>query len=117
MDDAPPKRPDLRAMTVTETFFSVGVGDMQRATVFYVEALGATVMFSSPRWSSLRIAGVRIALHLDPEHAGGRMALHLAVNDLEPARAEVERSRSGAVAGAIEVAPGVVIADVTDTGH
>ena len=66
-------------MTVTETFFSVGVGDMQRATAFYVQALGANVMFSSPGWSSLRIAGVRMALHLDPAHGGGRMGLHFAV--------------------------------------
>jgi hypothetical protein len=49
-------------MIVTETFMSVEVNDMQRATPFYVNALGATVMFAWPSWSSLRIAGVRLRL-------------------------------------------------------
>ncbi len=56
-------------MRVVETFFSVSVDDMARATRFYVEALGAAV-----------------------ERAGGRV-----------------------VAAEVEVAPGVVVADVVDT--
>ncbi len=59
------RRLDLRG--VTETFFAVEVEDMQRAIAFYVSALGATVMFSSAGWSSLRIAGVRVGLALSSE--------------------------------------------------
>jgi predicted enzyme related to lactoylglutathione lyase len=102
-------------MTVTETFFSVEVDDMARATAFYVEALGASVLFPSPRWSSLSIAGVRVGLFLHPEHAAASIGLHFVVSDLATARADVERAGGRIVAPSIEVAPGVVIASVTDT--
>jgi predicted enzyme related to lactoylglutathione lyase len=102
-------------MTVTETFFSLEVTDMRRATAFYVGALGAIVVFASPSWSSLRIAGVRLGLFLHPEHTAGRVGLHFVVSDLAASRADIERvgGRIGAPSG--EVAPGVVITDVTDT--
>jgi predicted enzyme related to lactoylglutathione lyase len=101
--------------TPTETFFSVEVTDMQRATAFYVDAFGALVAFASPDWSSLRIAGVRLALSLNPEHGANRVGLHFVVSDLQTARADVERAGGRLAAPAIEVAPGVVIADVTDS--
>ena len=69
-------------MSVIEVFFAVEVANMERATAFYVNALGATVAFASPGWSSLRIAGVRIGLALNPMHEGGRTGLHFAVSDL-----------------------------------
>jgi predicted enzyme related to lactoylglutathione lyase len=102
-------------MTVIETFFSVDVGDMARATAFYVDALGATVAFASPVWSSLRIAGVRVGLFLHPERMQGRVGLHFAVSDLESARAAVEQAGGRCVTPPVEVAPGVVVADVADT--
>ena len=34
-------------MIVVETFFSIEVEDMNRATSFYVEAFGATVPYAS----------------------------------------------------------------------
>jgi predicted enzyme related to lactoylglutathione lyase len=102
-------------MVVTETFFSVGVRDMDRATAFYVDALGAIAVFASPGWSSLRIAGVRVGLALDPRHEGTRVGLHFAVGDLATAQADVERAGGRVVEHSIEVAPGVVVADVTDT--
>jgi predicted enzyme related to lactoylglutathione lyase len=102
-------------MTVIEAFFSVEVDDMQRATAFYVDALGATVAFASPAWSSLRIAGVRVGLFLHPAHATGRVGLHFAVSDLAAARAQVERAGGRVVAASLEAAPGVVLAEVTDT--
>ena len=101
-------------MNVTETFFAVEVTDMDRAKAFYVNALGATVAFASPGWSSLRIAGVRIGLALNPMHSGGRVGLHFAVSDLAAARAAVERA-GGRTGAATEVAPGVIVADATDT--
>lgn len=70
------------AMTVTETFFCVGVNDMGRATAFYVEALGATVLFTSRGWSSLQIAGVRVVLFLDAAHSSSMVGLHFIVSDL-----------------------------------
>jgi extradiol dioxygenase family protein len=69
-------------VAVTETFFAVEVEDMQRAIAFYVSALGATVLFSSARWSSLRIAGVRVGLALSPERMASTVGLHFAVSDL-----------------------------------
>ncbi len=102
-------------MTVTETFFSVEVRDMRRATEFYVHALDAEVVFASPRWSSLRIAGVRVGLALDEDHTGGRVGLHFAVGDLSAARSATERAGGRIVDAALEVAPEVVIATVADT--
>jgi predicted enzyme related to lactoylglutathione lyase len=102
-------------MTVTETFFSVEVSDMQRATAFYVEALGATVLFASPGWSSLRIAGVRLGLSFAPEPMESKVGLHFVVSDLAAARADIERAGGCIVVPSMEVAPGVVLADVTDT--
>jgi predicted enzyme related to lactoylglutathione lyase len=99
-------------MKVMETFFSVGVNDMARATAFYVDAFGATVSFASPRWSSLHVAGVRLGLFHDVSHAAGRVGLHFVVDVLEGSR--IERA-GGGVATASEVAPGVVVSDVTDS--
>ena len=97
---------------VTETFFAVLVTDMERATAFYTAALGATVKFATPGWTSLFIAGVRIGL----AHPGtpGPTGLHFAVSDLAAARAAIERA-GGRSDAPVEVAPGVVIANATDT--
>jgi predicted enzyme related to lactoylglutathione lyase len=99
---------------VSETFFSVEVADMARATAFYVAALGAEVVFASPGWSSLRIAGVRVGLALTGRREPTRVGLHFVVADLASACDRVARA-GGQVAGApVEVAPGVVMADVAD---
>jgi len=97
---------------VTETFFAVLVTDMQRAIAFYSTALGAQVKFSTPGWTSLMIAGVRVGL----AHPGtpGPTGLHFAVADLAAARAAIERA-GGRSDNPVEVAPGVVIANATDT--
>jgi predicted enzyme related to lactoylglutathione lyase len=102
-------------MTVSETFVSIEVHDMGRATAFYVAALGAIVKFPSPGWTSLIIAGVRIGLFLHPSGTAGRTGLHFSVGDLAEACAEVERAGGRVVAAASEVAPGVVIAEASDT--
>jgi len=108
-------REDSISVAVTETFFAVEVEDMQRATAFYVSALGATVIFSSAGWSSLRIAGVRVGLALSSERMASTVGLHFAVSDLAAARAEVERAGGCIVSSAVEVAPGVVIVRCDDT--
>jgi predicted enzyme related to lactoylglutathione lyase len=102
-------------MIVTETFFSVAVLDMERATAFYVGAFGATVLFASPRWTSLRIAGVRIGLALNEDGGGGPIGLHFAVDDLAAAGVAVERAGGEVASSRVEVAPGVVVCRVTDT--
>jgi predicted enzyme related to lactoylglutathione lyase len=102
-------------MHVTETFFSVEVNDMQRAMAFYVGAFGATVVFSPAGWSSLRIAGVRVGLALNADGCNARTGLHFAVDDLAAACAAVERAGGCVVASPTEVAPGVVVVEVTDT--
>ena len=83
-------------------------------TTFYAEALGATVVFASPGWTSLRIAGVRVALALDASHTGTPMGLHFAVSDLAAVRAAIARA-GGATGDVVEVAPGVILVDATDT--
>jgi predicted enzyme related to lactoylglutathione lyase len=114
-DDAPPPgAPAADGPAVRETFLSIGARDMARATAFYGEAVGAVVMYGSPGWSSLRIAGVRLGLFLHPEHPGGRAGLHFVVADLATTRATIERA-GGRVAPPVEVAPGVVTVDATDT--
>jgi predicted enzyme related to lactoylglutathione lyase len=88
---------------------------MDRATAFYVGALGATVAYASPGWSSLRIAGVRIGLALSTQHTGERTGMHFAVSNLGEAHAEVERAGGRVVQASVEVAPGVVITEAKDT--
>jgi predicted enzyme related to lactoylglutathione lyase len=100
--------------TVVETFFSVEVDDMQRATAFYVGALGATVKFATPRWTSIYLAEVRIGLFANPGHAHGRIGLHFVVDDLEAAFAAVTQHGGSIVSPPLEAAPGVVVAEVAD---
>ncbi len=102
-------------MKVTETFFSVEVRDMQRAARFYVTALDATVLFESVQWTSLRIAGVRVALFLHTGPRVGNVGLHFVVRDLAAARGEVEHAGGRVLGPSLEVAPGVVIANAADT--
>jgi predicted enzyme related to lactoylglutathione lyase len=102
-------------MDVSETFFSVGVTDMPRASVFYAGAFGAEVVFASPEWSSLRIAGVRVGLARVPGHGGERLGIHFAVGDLGQACAEVVRAGGQVASAAREVAPGIRAAEVRDT--
>lgn len=113
-DAAPPDAPPAGGPAVRETFLSIEVRDMTRATAFYRDALGAVVMYASPMWSSLRIAGVRLGLFHHPGHPGGRAGLHFVLADLDATRAAIERA-GGRVAPPVEVAPGVVTVDATDT--
>jgi predicted enzyme related to lactoylglutathione lyase/2-polyprenyl-3-methyl-5-hydroxy-6-metoxy-1,4-benzoquinol methylase len=102
-------------MAVTEVFFVVEVRDMERARRFYQEALGATVAFATPRWSSLLISGVRLGLALNPDRAPGRIGIHFAVDDLATASSAVERAGGHVIEPAMEAAPGVILAHVSDT--
>lgn len=100
---------------VSETFFSIHVQDMDRATLFYENALGAIKKWSSPRWSSLEVAGVRIGLFTNAEHKGICVGLHFAVTDLAAACASVVKEGGKIISPASEVAPGVVVAEVADS--
>jgi predicted enzyme related to lactoylglutathione lyase len=102
-------------MSVTETFFSVDVENMERGIAFYLGAFGAEVLFKSPAWTSLRIAGVRVALALTPECEASRVGLHFSVDDLASARSAVERAGGHIASTPVEVAPGVMIVRATDT--
>jgi len=106
--------PATPAPPVAETFFSLAVADMQRARAFYVGALGASVSFSSPGWSSLHVAGVRVGLALVADHAGGHTGLHFAIADLDAARARVERAGGRVLQPAITLAPGVTTTKMAD---
>jgi predicted enzyme related to lactoylglutathione lyase len=101
--------------TVTETFFSLGVADMDRAIAFYTSSLGAVAIWTSPRWSSVQIAGVRVGLFSDPKHGGARTGLHFCVSDIETACASVKRCGGKVVTPSAEVAPAIFIAEVSDT--
>jgi predicted enzyme related to lactoylglutathione lyase len=102
-------------MIVTETFVVLCVADMARATAFYTRALGATVAFPSPAMRSDVNAGVRVGLFVDAAHAGGSSGLHFVVDDLAAACAQIERDGGRIVVAPREVAPGVVLADATDS--
>ena len=102
-------------MTVVETFLSVDVDDMDRATAFYVAALGAEIAFATPRWTSLRVAGVRLGLFANPGHPRGRIGLHFVVDDLAATGAAIARAGGAVLTASTEVAPGVVTSDVCDT--
>jgi predicted enzyme related to lactoylglutathione lyase len=62
----------------------------------------------------LRIAGVRVGLALQPDLTPTSVGLYFAVGDLDAARADVERA-GGKIGAPVEVAPGVFVAEVTDT--
>lgn len=100
---------------VAETFLSLVVADMDRATNFYSQSLGAMTVWASPRWSSIKVAGVRIGLFADPAHGGGRVGLHFTVNDLAAACSSVERAGGRIVSSGSQAAPGVRVAEVSDT--
>lgn len=102
-------------VTVSETFFSVGVRDMARATAFYCDTFGATVAFATPAWTSLRVAGVRLGLAFDSKHTGGATGLHFSVANLTAACAEVERAGGRVEQARVEAAPGVLLGLVVDT--
>jgi predicted enzyme related to lactoylglutathione lyase len=98
---------------VQEMFFSVYVRDVQRAATFYQNALGATVDYVSPTWSSLVVAGTRVSLELR-EHETPTICMHFVVDDLALMCAAVARA-GGHIAPAVEAARGVVIAEALDT--
>jgi predicted enzyme related to lactoylglutathione lyase len=100
-------------MRVQEMFFSVYVNDMERATTFYVNALGATVDFASPTWSSLVIAGMRVSLVLRA-HEPSPIGVHFIVDDVALACAAVVGA-GGQIAAAIETPHGAVIVDISDS--
>jgi predicted enzyme related to lactoylglutathione lyase len=112
-----------RSVVVSETFVSVVVADMKRATAFYVDTFGATASFATPVWTSTHVAGVRIGLAHDPKRSHTdltasdlvRTGIHFAVDSLESALAAVVENGGRVVVDPMEVAPGVVIADVADT--
>jgi predicted enzyme related to lactoylglutathione lyase len=99
---------------VSETFVSIRVAEMVRAVAFYEAALGATVSFASPSWTSIHIAGVRIGLFCDSAHRGGPTGLHFAVDDLDAARAAIA-SAGGRATAPVEVAPGLVTSEAVDS--
>lgn len=99
-------------MTVQEMFFDIYVGDVQRAEAFYVNALGATVDFASPTWSSLVIAGVRVNLVLR-DRESSPSGMHFIVENIALACAAVACA-GGEIAPAIETAHGM-IAEAFDT--
>jgi predicted enzyme related to lactoylglutathione lyase len=100
---------------VAETFLSISVGDMDRAVSFYSRSLGATTTWTSPRWSSLVVAGVRIGLFFSPAHSGGRVGLHFVVTNIQAACAAVTAGGGKIVTPASEIAPGVHAAETADT--
>lgn len=101
--------------SVAETFVSLNVVDMARAGTFYSKSLGAVTVWASPRWSSLEIAGVRIGLFSNAKYDGGRVGLHFAVTNLAAACASIERAGGRIVTPASEAAPGVFVAEASDT--
>jgi predicted enzyme related to lactoylglutathione lyase len=101
--------------TILETFISVPIADMERATRFYATALDATVSYALSFWSSLHIGGVRVGLALVTDHAPAETAMHFSVADLAAACADVERAGGRVIAARVEVAPGVVQAQVKDS--
>jgi predicted enzyme related to lactoylglutathione lyase len=100
---------------VRETFFSLDVGDMARATGFYVGALAARVMFASAGWTSISIAGVRIGLFLNPQRQPGRTGMHFVVDDLVATCDAITQAGGRVLVPRLDPAPGVVIAEVVDS--
>lgn len=100
-------------MRVQELFFSVYVRDMERAIAFYERALGATVDFASPTWSSLVIAGIRINLVIGKNESIAS-GLNFIVDDVALACAAVAVA-GGQLEPAVETSGGCVIAEVLDS--
>jgi len=76
----------------------VPVSDMDRAKDFYVETLGWTLIVDHRAGEDFRViqvlppgSGCAIAIMRNPQAAGSVQGLHLVVNDIEAARAELLR--------------------------
>jgi predicted enzyme related to lactoylglutathione lyase len=102
-------------MNVTEMFIAVSVANMKRAVAFYVQAFGATATHESSHWSSLHIAGVRLGLSLNEEHAGERSGLHFAVDNLSASLQAIEAAGGKTKMKPTNLGGGVVIASALDT--
>lgn len=98
-----------------ETYFAVPVVDMERATNFYVSVFEADATYTSPDWSSLWIAGVRVALSREPDRAGSPIGLHFNVDELQAACGVVADAGGRVLAESFQPQEGVTIARVADT--
>src|SRR5262245_47418861 len=76
-------------MQVLSTYCVIYVNDMDRATAFYKDALGAHVGFSSPEWTSLTIAGSAIGLHGGADTNERVIGFGVDVEDLDAACKEI----------------------------
>jgi predicted enzyme related to lactoylglutathione lyase len=102
-------------MEVREMFFSVPVADMERARRFYVRAFDASVLYESSVWSSLRVAGVRLGLEATSSDERAHGGLHFVVDDLAAACRSAASAGGAVVTEQLEVQPGVILANVTDS--
>ncbi len=100
-------------MSVTETFFALHVRDMERARRFYAAAFGAQENATTPRWTSLRIAGVRVGLSLGGEP--GPTGLHFAVQNLRATIDQVTGAGGAMTMAPTDLGGGVTIAGVRDS--
>jgi predicted enzyme related to lactoylglutathione lyase len=103
-------------MTVVGTYFVIYVNDMDRATAFYKDALGAHVGFSSPEWTSLSIAGTSVGLHAGADTNERIIGFGVDVDDLDAACSAVTAC-GGRLIDAPQELPeeGITIAKVADT--
>jgi predicted enzyme related to lactoylglutathione lyase len=82
----------MAAIQVRKTYFIVVVADMDRAVRFYVEAFGASVVFSSAEWSEVMVAGATVALHPGGDGTETATGLGFEVDDLDGALRQVTRA-------------------------
>ncbi|MCX7621856.1 MAG: VOC family protein [Acidimicrobiales bacterium] len=101
-------------MSVTRTYFTLNVADMERAIAFYEGVLGPVVRLRGSEWSELKLGEATVALHASgarPRETG----LVIEVDDLDAACEAVVRS-GGSIANPPQPLPdGTRMADVIDT--
>lgn len=104
------------AVAITKTYFMLMVGDMERATRFYHDALGLEVRSASSAWTELVAADATIALHHGRDGTPADSGLGFEVDNIDAACRAVSDA-GGAILRPPEVRreEGITLAMVEDT--
>ena len=102
-------------MKTTKVLYMLWVTDMDRAVIFYRDAVGLNVHTQSPNWSELTLGDSTVALHQGTNDTFRMTGLSFEVDDIDEACREIETA-GGAIVhpprdGGI---PGLRLAEVTD---
>lgn len=113
---APPISPQQTIEAVIGVKYLLSVSDMARATAFYRDVIGLTVLESSEYWTELAHGTAVVALHGGGTNSVKRTGLSFTVKDLAAFCYRVEKAGAKLVSGPEDRGEeGIVLAQFIDT--